>query len=111
MTVNRILNIAAAQCPPENEAKFNEWYNEVHVPMLFKFKGMKKVTRYKLISEAQGCPAYLAVYEFDGQEDLESYRKSPEYAAAIAEMQESWSDGGFDLKWVGGYKPIKTWER
>jgi uncharacterized protein (TIGR02118 family) len=111
MAVSRILNMVATQCPPENEAKFNKWYNEVHVPLLFKFKGMKRVTRYRLVTEAEGCPAYMAIYEFDTKEDLEKNMKSPEFAAAIAEMRESWPGGGFELKWSGTYEPIKTWER
>jgi uncharacterized protein (TIGR02118 family) len=110
MTANRILQIVATECPPENEAKFNKWYNEVHIPLLFKFKGMKKVTRYKHLG-GEGCPAYLTIYEFDSAEDIEKNTKSPEFAAAIAEMQTTWKNGGFDLKWAGNYQPIKTWER
>ena len=44
MTASRIVNIVGTDCP-QNEAKLDKWYNEVHVPMLFKYKGMKKVTR------------------------------------------------------------------
>jgi uncharacterized protein (TIGR02118 family) len=111
MTVSRIFTIVASQCPPENEAKFNKWYNDVHIPLLFKFKGVKKVTRYKLMAESESCPVYLAIYEFDSKEDLEANYKSPEFAAAMAEMEQSWPGGGFDIKWAGNYAPMKTWEK
>jgi uncharacterized protein (TIGR02118 family) len=111
LTASRILNIVATQCSPENEDRFNKWYNEVHVPLLFKFKGMKKVTRYKLMGPAESCPAYIAIYEYDNPEDLEASMRSPEFAAAMEEMRESWPGGGFELKWAGNYEPVKTWER
>jgi len=43
MTEAMILNIVASDCPAELEDKFNRWYNEVHIPMLFLFKGLKTV--------------------------------------------------------------------
>jgi len=111
MAKARILNIVATECLPKNDAKFNKWYNEVHIPMLMKFKGLKKVTRYQLTGDKKESAKYLAFYEFDGKEALEAYLKSPEFAAGIGEMQETWKDGGFDIKWSAVYEPIKTWER
>jgi len=111
MVKARVLNIVATECPPKNDAKFNKWYDEVHIPMLFKFKGMKKVTRYKILDEKQEKPRYIAVYEFDTKEALEAYSKSPEFKAAIDEMNATWKGDTFDIKWSVHCEPIKTWER
>jgi quinol monooxygenase YgiN len=111
MAKARILNIVATDCPPENDAKFNKWYNEVHIPMLFKYKGMKRVTRYQRAGDNKEQVKYLALYEFESKKALDDYRGSPEFTAAIAEMQETWKGGGFDIKWATDYEPIKTWER
>ena len=89
MTTARIINIIATECRPEDDEEFNKWYNEVHIPMLMKYKGIKKVTRYKVI-ENEGKPRYLAVYEFDNKTDYDGLSKSPELQAAIAEMNETW---------------------
>jgi uncharacterized protein (TIGR02118 family) len=110
MAKARIVNIVATECPPEKDAAFNKWYNEVHIPLLFKYKGMKKVTRYKVIDEKSQQPKYLAIYEYDTKEAMDAQHESPEFKAAIAEMQGSWL-GKFDLKWAAGYEPIKTWEK
>jgi uncharacterized protein (TIGR02118 family) len=110
----RILNIVSTECAPEVDAQFNKWYNEVHVPMLFKYKGMKKVTRFRMIEEKDDKnkkPRYLAIYEYDSKEALDALAESPEFKAAIAEMQETWKGKMFDLKWAASYEPIKTWER
>lgn len=85
-----MINIVATQCQPIDEEKFNKWYNEVHIPMLMKFKGLKGVSRYKSISESSQSPRYIAIYKFGSFKDFEAFNKSPELAAALKEMQESW---------------------
>jgi uncharacterized protein (TIGR02118 family) len=110
MAKARILNIVATECPPEDDAKFNKWYNEVHIPMLMKYKGIKKVTRYKSV-EAPGAKSnYLAIYEYDSIEDLKGASASPAFKAALEEMQETQKVQRFGLKWVMTCEPIKTWE-
>jgi len=105
------LNIVASDCSTEKEAAFNKWYNEVHIPLLFKYKGMKRVTRYQLIGESKEQARYLACYEFESKEAMAALHQSPEFAAAIEEMQETWKDEKLDIKWAAQYEPIKSWER
>jgi hypothetical protein len=105
-----VLTIVATECPADIEDKFNEWYNEVHVPMLLKYKGLKKSCRYRLMGESQGQAKYLAFYEFENEQDQAGLEKSPEFGAAIQEMQETWKDGGIDIKWSANYSLIKSWD-
>ncbi len=93
MAKRPIINIITTQCQPADEARFNKWYNETHIPMLRKFKGVKGVARYKIINDKAEKPQYIAVYHFDSLKDFEDFGKSPELAAAIAEMKESWPQG------------------
>lgn len=88
-----IVNIVTTQCNPKDEARFNKWYNEVHIPMLMKYKGVKGVTRYKTSAEKAEKPTFIAIYKFDTAKDFENFGKSPEFAAAIAEMKQSWPQG------------------
>lgn len=111
MAKARILNIVATECSPENDAKFNKWYNEVHIPMLMKYKGIKRVTRYKTIEARGAKPRYLAIYEFDTKEDLNDSMASPEFKAALEEMQETQKNCKFEIKSATACEPIKTWER
>jgi antibiotic biosynthesis monooxygenase (ABM) superfamily enzyme len=110
MAKAKILNIVATECAPENDAKFNKWYNEVHIPMLMKYKGIKKVTRYRIIEEKAARPRFLAIYEFDTKKDLDELSKSQAFRDAIAEMQETWKGQMFDIKWAVTGEPIKTFE-
>ncbi len=111
MAKTRVINIVATECAPENDAKFNKWYNEVHIPMLMKYKGIKKVTRYRFIEENAPRPKFLAVYEYDSRKDLDGLTQSAEFQAAIAEMQETWKDVKIDIIWAVSGEPIKTWEQ
>jgi antibiotic biosynthesis monooxygenase (ABM) superfamily enzyme len=108
MSKDRIINIVATECIPGDEVKFNKWYNEVHIPMLMKFKGIKKVTRYKVMGESTEKGKYLAIYEYDSAKDMAALNTSPEFKAAIEEMNDTWKGRMFDLKWAMGCEPIKT---
>jgi uncharacterized protein (TIGR02118 family) len=112
MAKSRVLNIVATECSPENDVHFNRWYDEVHIPMLLKYEGLKKVTRYQ-IKDADGEKSrYLAIYEFDTKEALDAYSRSPEFKAAIEEMEDTLKkEPLFELKWAVAYEPLKTWEK
>jgi uncharacterized protein (TIGR02118 family) len=111
MAKTRILNIVATECPPKDDAKFNKWYNEVHIPLFLKYKGLKRVTRYRTIEAPGAKPRYLAIYEVDTKEDLNGMFASPEFKAAREEMEETWKGHMFDVKWAISCEPIKTWEK
>ena len=111
MTNEPVINVVATQCKPEDEEKFNKWYNEVHIPMLMKFKGISEVTRYKLPKDSDEYPKYLTIYKFDNQDAFKAFATCPEMAAVQAEMRETWKDGMFTIKWRVSYEPIQTWKR
>ena len=91
MAKKPIINVVTTQCPPQDEAKFNKWYNDVHIPMLMKYKGVKAVARYRVMDAK--TPQFIAIYHFDSQQDFEAFSKSPEFKAAIEEMGQSWPKG------------------
>jgi len=111
MAKARIINIVTTECPPEMAAKFNKWYNEVHIPMLMKYKGIKKVTRYKAVEAPGATPKYIAVYEYDSKEDMAGLHNSPAFQAVREEMEQTRKSLTFDLKGAMGCEPLKTWEQ
>lgn len=106
-----VILIVANEPSVEREAEYNEWYTDRHVPMMFRFKGMKKASRYRLSGENKESSRYLAIYEFDSKEALEEFPKSPEFAEAVKDFDEKWKDGGFKNKWGASYELIKSWEK
>ena len=90
MARKSVLNIVTTQCEPYQEERFNKWYNDVHVPMVLRFGRIEQAARYKVISEKAGWPRYVAIYKFPSREDFEAFEQSPELAAALEEMVETW---------------------
>jgi uncharacterized protein (TIGR02118 family) len=105
-----VIHMVAADSPPQQEEKFNQWYNDVHVPGLLKFKGLRGVTRYKILTRPCDQPQYLAVYQFGNQQDFEAYLKSPERAAAIEEMKLSWPQG-LPTRYSVQYTQLHHWKK
>ena len=108
MADNPIINIVATQCQPQDEEKFNTWYNEVHIPMLLKSQLLMGAARYKVIDESSKIPRYIAIYKFANQKDFEKFDKSPELSDAIKEMQGTWGDR-IELISRVQYEVIKKW--
>jgi len=109
MSKARVVNIVCTECKPEDAEQFNKWYNEVHIPMLMKYKGIKKVTRYTSIQN-EGKPRYLAIYEFDKKADMDNMQSTQAFKDAIEEMNETWKGNMPDIKWVAAGEPIKVFE-
>ena len=51
----------------ENDAEFNAWYNEEHVPERLSAPGFLDAARYEAL---RGGPRYLAVYELESVDAL-----------------------------------------
>jgi hypothetical protein len=120
-----IINIVGTVCFPDKEERFNQWYNEKHIPDLMKFKGIKKVTRYKMIGAAEGprehplppvgakdgYPKYIAIYEFEDLETFEKYDHSSEAAAARRDGDAETKEIGVQHFWRVQYETIKVWKQ
>jgi len=90
MADKQIIFIVGTQCQVKDEAKFNKWYDEVHIPMLMKSGKVMGVSRYKVVGKPGEALRYIAIYKFASMKDFEAFEASPELAAARKEMQETW---------------------
>jgi uncharacterized protein (TIGR02118 family) len=109
MSDRSVVHVVAVDCAPQEEEKLNEWYNNVHIPMLMKFKGLQEVDRYKILTESSDRPKYIAVYKFSSRQEFEKFSDSQERQAAIAERKESWPNLQIQYKVL--YELIKTFKR
>ncbi len=65
----RALLLVMMDIGPEHEAAFNRWYEEEHVPERMSIPGFVSARRYRAI---EGEPKYLALYELESLDVLES---------------------------------------
>jgi len=54
------LFLACGDVPAENEAEFNRWYDEEHLPLLSSIPGVLRARRFL---DPAGKPRYVALYE------------------------------------------------
>ena len=104
--------VVGTQCRPDDDEKFNNWYNETHIPMLLESEHVVGATRYKITPGTEGeYPAYLALYNYKNVQAFEKWYSGPEIMAARKEKKETWVDDDFEGKWIAVYEPLKTWRK
>jgi hypothetical protein len=132
MGTERVITVVGTRCQPELEERFNAWYNGVHLPALFTYSGLTKITRYKLLPADLGAPLpmpapwiasdinkghagshppYLAISEFESHEAYEAYERGDLLANERRAMKDIWKNGGWTLEWKVSYETVKTWKR
>ena len=81
-------------CDPADTAAFDEHYREVHVPLVLKFPGLRRFTLTKPRGLGAAAPYLVAEMWFDDAAALDAALRSPEGAAAAADVQ------GFSVGYV-----------
>ena len=116
----KVIRVISGAPPsdPETKDQFYKWLDEEHVANLFKFKGMRRATNYRIIKEIDTKftpefpgPELFTVMEFDSQKDYEEFEKSPEMADCIQKALAKWGpDIGYKKIWWYMYEPSVDYE-
>ena len=81
---------------PKDPAAFDKYYNEIHVPLAKKMKGLKKWTIGKVAGTPGGKPSpyyYIADLYAESREAIEAILASPEGKAAVDDVPKFASGG------------------
>lgn len=65
----RALLLVMMDIDPEHEEEFHRWYEEEHLPERMAIPGFLSARRYRAV---EGEPRYLALYELESADVLES---------------------------------------
>ena len=121
-----VLMVIGTECSPEWEEEWSNWYNEKHLPDMFKYEGVKRATRYKMRIPAEddgitpsekertgtaGYAPYIALYEFENWEAVKGYHTSEMRNEIVEDWNKNWTPRGARIVWRIFYEPIKTWEK
>ncbi len=88
------LLIVMARVKPEDEAAFNQWYNEDHLPKAIeRFPGVLSGRRYKILEGEQDYQ-YLAMYEFETAESMHATVRSEVMDELVREFDAAFGKGG-----------------
>ena len=81
---------------PQDPAAFDKYYQEVHIPLAKKIKGLKKWTIGKVSGTPDGIPSqfyYVADLYAESREAMDAILASPEGKAAVADVP-NYATGG-----------------
>lgn len=121
-----VITIVGTQCPPTNEARFDQWYSEKHIPDLLKFKGLQGAIRYRLAGAVGRAvkgtskvplvrnteyPKFLTFLYFKDTATADAYDSSPERKGLLQEWIELVKEMEVTVLWRAQYKPMRTWQR
>ncbi|NQU13988.1 MAG: hypothetical protein HQ561_07560 [Desulfobacteraceae bacterium] len=94
------LFIVMAMVKPEAEEAFNQWYNEEHLPRVIeRIPGVLSGRRYKIL-EGEDEYQFMAVYEFQDYEAMQTAVRSDTMKLLVNEYNEAFGEGG--RKWLLG---------
>lgn len=109
--MKHVINMVLVDCQPSVEAKYNKWYNEVHIPLIMKYSGIVGTTRYQLLKGPEGQARYLTIYEFKDQQAMDDFPKSAEYKVVDDELHATWKGPEFKVQAAAQYEVIKNWAK
>ena len=74
---------------PKDAAAFDKYYQDTHIPIARRMKGLKKWSIGKVLGTPDGKPTpfyYVADLYMESREDFEQLLASPEGQAAVADV-------------------------
>jgi antibiotic biosynthesis monooxygenase (ABM) superfamily enzyme len=109
-----LMNIAGTICPAKWDKEFNKWYDEKHIPINMKFKGLMEITRYQLVrftdtALVKKYPRYITPYRFKDLETFRVWNTSSELAGASEGIVGLFTKWGVELVWRVQYEATQTW--
>jgi len=97
------LFMVRATISQDQDAAFNRWYNEEHVPQVLQFNGAVSARRYKkILGEDQF--EYMALYEFASEEVFRRFLGSDHLKTLIKDYDANF--GGASDRLRAGYVQI-----
>ena len=69
--VGSTVLVVTMDVDPEDEAEFNKWYNEQHLPERMEIPGYVSARRFKL-DDGDGALTYLCIWELEDGSPLQS---------------------------------------
>jgi hypothetical protein len=78
-----VLVVLVNNGDPSQEAEFNKWYNEVHIPDVVGTGSYYHATRYENTNPKPGEARYLAIYETDWEDPEQAFNAMSEHVSKM----------------------------
>ncbi len=120
MEAGELINIVGQSCRPDQEQKLLRWYEEVHIPGLLQFGGLKRVhccqrldagkTQYDTPQDKY--PKFVNIYEYNSPQAFEEYEKWRLESSTVGkDVNAMWAKDPVERIWRVQYKITRVLER
>jgi antibiotic biosynthesis monooxygenase (ABM) superfamily enzyme len=86
-----VIFVVRANITKDQEAAFNRWYNEEHVPQVLQYNGAVCARRYKKILGDEKYE-YMAVYEFASEAIFERFQQSDHLKTLVKDYNANFGE-------------------
>ncbi len=97
--------VVVTNCPTGQEAEFNDWYTNTHVPDILQMPGMVAATRYEIAGKPrQGQGRFLALYEIESEDPAATMSGVTKAMPGLSAKGRLFA--GLELVYAATYQPI-----
>ena len=82
MDLTPVIDILESQFRRKDEPKVNQWYNEIHMPILMKSNKVQSISIYKAMGDSADLVRYFIICKYASQKDFEAFLASQEFKEA-----------------------------
>lgn len=119
MEQGEVIHMVGQSCRSDQEEKLTRWYEEVHIPQLLEFKGLRRAHTCQLLNEGKqhpdyaerNYPKYLNFYEFDSLQAFEEYEKWIRSTPIGKDIRATWEKDPVERIWRVQYRIRKVLEK
>jgi hypothetical protein len=82
MDQTQVIDILESQFSRKDGAMVNQWYNEIHMPILMKSDKVQSITVYKDMGDSSDLVRYYIICKYANQKDFKAFLASQEFKDA-----------------------------
>ena len=117
---NSVINVVGTEPIPELDKQYNQWYDEVHIPMALKHPDVLAVTRYQILEREGRQPhsiaefrpnygKYLTIYRYANEKSYRSYANSAVRAEVKVDTERTWTPAQLSVRIRAAYLSCGIW--
>ena len=78
----QVIDILEHRYHGKDADEIDQWYHEIHIPILFKSDKVRSIARYKVTGESSEFVRYFVICKYDSEQDFEEFLASQEFRDA-----------------------------
>jgi hypothetical protein len=77
-----VIDILESRFYKKDDENVNQWYNEIHMPVLMKSNKVQSISIYKVREDSSEFIKYFIICKYGNQKDFEAFLASQEFREA-----------------------------